>query len=160
VISSFPHFADNSRRMLNVSELELDHALAAIRGHGYGDFFPEPPELRLLTTNWAQIRPELARPTLDRFHDHQSDSTIQKENLVDPSTLAFEDRTVLQLDVMEIRCQQREFFFGYTQQDKIFYRVPVDSSMLHEDLGSSRVDQLLRLVLRVDAFVLDFEQVV
>jgi hypothetical protein len=146
--------------MLNVSELELDHALAAIRGHGYGDFFPEPPELRLLTTNWAQIRPELARPTLDRFHDHQSDSTIQKENLVDPSTLAFEDRTVLQLDVMEIRCQQREFFFGYTQQDKIFYRVPVDSSMLHEDLGSSRVDQLLRLVLRVDAFVLDFEQVV
>jgi hypothetical protein len=92
--------------MLNVSELELDHALAAIRAHGYGDFFPEPPELRLLTTNWAQIRPELARPTLDRFHDHQSDSTIQKENLVDPSTLAFEDRTVLQLDVMEIRCQQ------------------------------------------------------
>lgn len=43
-----------------------------------------------------------------------------------------ENSAVLQADVMEVGCQHREFFFGYTQQDKILYRAPVYSSVQHE----------------------------
>jgi hypothetical protein len=89
--------------MLNVSELELDHALAAIRGHGYGDFFPEPPELRLLTTNWAQIRPELARIDLDLYEGYdvtfsfapKSRLNVRRVALLHPYDLVFYTALVL-----------------------------------------------------------------
>ena len=60
---------DNAR-MLNLSELQRDHALAAIRSHGYGDFFRDPPELPLLVANWAQVRTELTRIDLDLYQGY------------------------------------------------------------------------------------------
>jgi len=53
--------------MLNLSEHELDLALAAINKHGYGDFFPEPPELSLLIANWQDIRAGIAQVDLDLY---------------------------------------------------------------------------------------------
>jgi hypothetical protein len=51
--------------MLRLSPNELDLALNAVLLHGYGDFFPEPPELQLLIENWKDFRNELAQVDLD-----------------------------------------------------------------------------------------------
>jgi hypothetical protein len=89
--------------MLNLNELELDRALAAIRGHGYGDFFPEPPELALLVTNWAQLRAELARIDLDLYEGHdvafsfapKSRLNVRRVALLHPYDLVFYTALVL-----------------------------------------------------------------
>ena len=56
--------------MLRLSSDQLDHALNAILIHGYGDFFPEPPELSLLVDNWEKLRDELAKLDLDLYEGH------------------------------------------------------------------------------------------
>jgi hypothetical protein len=89
--------------VLNLSEVELDHALAAIRGHGYGDFFPEPPELALLATDWEQTRAELARVDLDLYEGHdvtfsfapKSRLNVRRVALLHPYDLVFYTALVL-----------------------------------------------------------------
>ncbi len=91
--------------MLNLSEAELDRALAAIRGHGYGDFFPEPPELSLMVANWVDIRAELARVDLDLYGGHdvafsfapKSRLNVRRVALLHPYDLVFYTALVLAL---------------------------------------------------------------
>ena len=45
----------------------LDLSLGVILNHGYGSFFPAPPELEVLVANWGQIRTELAEVDLDKY---------------------------------------------------------------------------------------------
>jgi hypothetical protein len=45
----------------------LDSGLAATVKHGFGTFFPEPPELKVLCNNWDKIKPELADIDLDSY---------------------------------------------------------------------------------------------
>lgn len=94
---------DNRLQMLSLSEVELDRALAAIRGHGYGDFFPEPPELSLLATNWAEIRAELVRVDLDLYEGYdvtfsfapKSRLNLRRVALLHPYDLVFYTALVL-----------------------------------------------------------------
>ena len=53
--------------MLKLGETELDNAMGAIQHHGYGDFFPNPPEWDLLVSHWPQVRTELAQVDLDLY---------------------------------------------------------------------------------------------
>jgi len=53
--------------MVKLSEASLDLALAAIGHHGYGDFFPEPPELGIARSHWNDLRPYLADVDLDTY---------------------------------------------------------------------------------------------
>jgi hypothetical protein len=46
--------------MLKLAEAVLDLSLTAVDQHGYGDFFPEPPELALAKQHWNELRPLLA----------------------------------------------------------------------------------------------------
>ena len=56
--------------MLRLSPDELDRALLAIQVHGYGDFFPDLPELSLLVAKWDEIRNELAQVDLDLYEGY------------------------------------------------------------------------------------------
>ena len=51
--------------MFTLTEPQLDSAINAIQHHGYGSFFPLPPEFPLLDTQWPTIRHELGRRDLD-----------------------------------------------------------------------------------------------
>jgi hypothetical protein len=53
--------------MLKLGETELDNAMGAIQHHGYGDFFPHPPEWDVLVSNWPEVRTELAQVDLDLY---------------------------------------------------------------------------------------------
>ena len=57
-------------KMLNLTPRELDNALAAIKRHGYGDFFPEPPEFALIQKDWSEVRDELAKIDLDIYEGY------------------------------------------------------------------------------------------
>jgi hypothetical protein len=91
--------------MLNISEHELDHALSAIQKHGYGDFFPEPPELSVLVSNWADVRVELARIDLDLYGGYdvafafapKSRLNVRRVALLHPYDLVFYTALVLSL---------------------------------------------------------------
>lgn len=56
--------------MVTLTSQELDNALAAIKTHGYGDFFSEPPELRVIEEHWPEVRGELARLDLDTYEGY------------------------------------------------------------------------------------------
>ncbi|HVA18038.1 MAG TPA: RNA-directed DNA polymerase [Candidatus Dormibacteraeota bacterium] len=53
--------------MLSLTEAELDTGLAAIKFHGYSDFFPTPPEFNILLNNWPAFRTYLAGLDLDNY---------------------------------------------------------------------------------------------
>lgn len=53
--------------MLRLPGTALDLALAAINYHGYGDFFPEPPELGIVRSHWSDFRSYLADIDLDTY---------------------------------------------------------------------------------------------
>ena len=53
--------------MLKLSETEVDNAMGAIQQHGYGDFFPHPPEWDVLVSNWPEVRAELTQVDLDSY---------------------------------------------------------------------------------------------
>jgi len=48
----------------------LNHALKATLLHGYGEFFPLPPELELVKRNWADVVVELASIDLDTYEGY------------------------------------------------------------------------------------------
>jgi len=58
------------RGMFTISESHLDRSLAAISKHGYGSFFPEPPEFRVVRKHWKNIRPLLASFDLDFYEGY------------------------------------------------------------------------------------------
>jgi hypothetical protein len=53
--------------MLKLTVDELDAGLAAIQNHGYSDFFPEPPEFKVLIKFWPEFRQHLADIDLDDY---------------------------------------------------------------------------------------------
>jgi hypothetical protein len=91
--------------MLRLSADELDKALLAIQIHGYGDFFPDPPELSLLVDKWDEIRNELAQVDLDLYEGHdvifafapKSRLNVRRVALLHPYDLVFYTSLVLAL---------------------------------------------------------------
>jgi hypothetical protein len=57
--------------MFSLTTKSLDHALSALASHGFGDFFPDPPEFDLVRGNWSSIRAELSSTDLDTFGGYQ-----------------------------------------------------------------------------------------
>lgn len=55
---------------MKLSERILDQALRAAKHHGYGTFFPAPPEFKILTKNWKQIKTELSHLDLDTYNGY------------------------------------------------------------------------------------------
>ncbi len=53
--------------MIRFSEDSIQGALAAVEHHGFGDFFPEPSEWKIVKENWDAIRPVLADIDLDTY---------------------------------------------------------------------------------------------
>jgi hypothetical protein len=51
--------------LLKLTEDELDAGLAAIKHHGYDDFFPKPPEFNVLVNSWPEFKKGLADLDLD-----------------------------------------------------------------------------------------------
>jgi hypothetical protein len=91
--------------MLRLLPDQLDHALNAVLLHGYGDFFPEPPELSLLVDNWKDFRDELANVDLDLYEGHdvifsfapKSRLNVRRVALLHPYDVVFYTALVLAL---------------------------------------------------------------
>jgi hypothetical protein len=62
--------------MLKLDAAALDSALDAVKRHGYGDFFPEPPEFGLVQANWSEIRAFLADIDLDTYEGYDRITTF------------------------------------------------------------------------------------
>lgn len=83
----------------------LDRALKAVQQHGYGDFFPEPPELDLLCTNWTSVRQHLVSVDLDIYPGYEKVSAfapksrlnVRNVTLLHPYDLLFYTALVLEL---------------------------------------------------------------
>jgi hypothetical protein len=91
--------------MLHLTADQLDLSLSAVLVHGYGDFFPDPPELSLLVNEWDSIRGELARVDLDQYDGHdviftfapKSRFNVRRVALLHPYDLIFYTGLVLAL---------------------------------------------------------------
>ena len=100
--------------MLRLTESELDNALHAVEGHGYGDFFPEPPELALVKSNWDAIRGTLGQIDLDIYDGYpvlaafapKSRVNVRRVALLHPYDLIF--YTALVLAVRDGLSQSRQ----------------------------------------------------
>src|SRR5690349_9303283 len=53
--------------MLKLAPSQLNSALSAIQHHGYGSFFPLPPEFPIIDSIWTEIRPILEGKDLDTY---------------------------------------------------------------------------------------------
>src|SRR5215472_17968283 len=53
--------------MFRLSASSLNNALSAVNNHGYGDFFPEPPEWELVQADWDEVRQFLESQDLDTY---------------------------------------------------------------------------------------------
>lgn len=92
-------------RSVKLAETLLDSALAATVHHGFGSFFPEPPELQILCKNWAQIKPELADIDLDVYKGYsqiqsfapKSRLNVRRTSLLHPVDFVFYTALVLAL---------------------------------------------------------------
>jgi hypothetical protein len=56
--------------MLHLTADRLDQSLTAVLLHGYGDFFPDPPEMSLLVDEWDRIKIELGGIDLDQYEGY------------------------------------------------------------------------------------------
>lgn len=91
--------------MFHLTPDSLDSALRAVHHHGYGDFFPEPPELDLLSKNWTSIRQHLASLDLDVYSGYEKISAfapksrlnVRSVTLLHPHDLLFYTALVLEL---------------------------------------------------------------
>jgi hypothetical protein len=96
----------------------LDRALEAIKTHGYGSFFPEPPEFGVVDANWSQVREELAQIDLDVYEGYEpirlfapkSRLNVRWVALLHPFDLIFYTALVLALrdDISASRLPARE----------------------------------------------------
>lgn len=58
--------------LVKLTKRLLDAALSAVTHHGYGSFFPEPPELQCVRKKWSHIKQELAEIDLDTYDGHDA----------------------------------------------------------------------------------------
>jgi hypothetical protein len=125
--------------MLNLSETELDNAVGAIQNHGYGDFFPQPPEWALLVSKWPEVRAELARVDLDQYTGYdvlfafapKSRVNVRRVALLHPYDLVFYTALALTLrnGITASRQQlQKERVFSYradgAAEDRLYDEQP------------------------------------
>ena len=104
--------------MLKLDQPLLDLALHAVVNHEYSDFFPEPPELAMVLTNWDDLRPWLADLDLDTYAGYDRITTfapksrlnIRKVSLLHPFDLLIYTALVLSLrdEITAARLPQRE----------------------------------------------------
>ena len=59
--------SEEGLRVLQLKPALLDRGLAASFYHGFGTFYPEPPEVRILKKNWPAIRTILAGFDIDSY---------------------------------------------------------------------------------------------
>lgn len=91
--------------MLFLSEAILDRAINAIRHHGCGGFFPNPPEFPVLLANLDSIKAELVRIDLDTYLGYpacqmfapKSRLNIRRVDQLHPYDLIFYTALVLDL---------------------------------------------------------------
>jgi len=57
--------------MLKLTSAELNSAFTAIQHHGYGSFFPLPPEFPLIDSVWTELRPALEAKDLDIYQCYE-----------------------------------------------------------------------------------------
>jgi hypothetical protein len=109
--------------MLFLNEVELDNALAAINRHGYGDFFPVPPEFDVVKANWPAIRAELSKVDLDIYEGYdiissfapKSRLNVRRVALLHPYDLIFYTALVLLLrdGISQSRLAGKDRVFSY-----------------------------------------------
>lgn len=58
--------------MLKLTPEQLNSAFSAIQHHGYGSFFPLPPEFPIIDSTWNQIRPALEEKDLDTYQCYEA----------------------------------------------------------------------------------------
>jgi hypothetical protein len=91
--------------MLHLTPDSLDQALNAIQVHGYGEFFPDPPEFSLLVSKWNEVRSELIQVDLDLYEGYdvifsfapKSRLNVRRVALLHPYDLVFYTALVLAL---------------------------------------------------------------
>jgi hypothetical protein len=128
--------------MLKLSESLLDLSLAAIDYHGYGDFFPAPPELDIVKANWKDLRTFLADLDLDTYIGYdrvtsfapKSRLNIRRVALLHPFDLIFFTGLILALrdDITAARLTKEENrVFSYraesTKPDVLYDETPAYS---------------------------------
>jgi hypothetical protein len=57
----------NAIEMFRLSASTLGNAVIAVKNHGYGDFFPEPPELEFVQRDWHEVHQFLESQDLDVY---------------------------------------------------------------------------------------------
>ena len=57
--------------MLKLTSAQLNSAFTAIQHHGYGSFFPLPPELPLIDAVWSNLRPVSEGKDLDTYQCYE-----------------------------------------------------------------------------------------
>jgi hypothetical protein len=91
--------------MLRLTPDQLDYALTAVLIHGYGEFFPDPPELDLVVNKWSEVRSELSQIDLDLYEGYdvifafapKSRVNVRRVALLHPYDLLFFTGLVLVL---------------------------------------------------------------
>ena len=108
--------------MIKLSAKLLDLAVNAIVTHGYGDFFPDPPELNVVLANWDDVRAELSELDLDTYrgYDHvaafapKSRLNIRRVVLLHPYDLLLYTALVLALrdgiSKFRLRAEEKRVF--------------------------------------------------
>lgn len=104
--------------MLKIPEALVELALAAINHHGYGDFFPEPPEMEIVRSHWTEVKSYLTDVDLDTDPGYdrvtsfapKSRLNIRRVALLHPFDLLFYTAVVLALrdDITAARLPQQE----------------------------------------------------
>jgi hypothetical protein len=121
--------------MLHLTTDQLDRALTAVLVHGYGDFFPDPPELSLLVNGWADIKGELAKVDLDQYDGYdvifafapKSRFNVRRVALLHPYDLIFYTGLVLELRAgitssrLPLRAKRVFSYHGEGAEDGILY---------------------------------------
>ena len=62
--------------MLKLTENQIEHGFACIKHHGYGSFFPSPPEMDIISNDWAQLRHHLSDVDLDTYRCYEPLNTF------------------------------------------------------------------------------------
>ncbi|MBK7419079.1 MAG: RNA-directed DNA polymerase [Nitrospira sp.] len=75
--------------MLRLSDSQLDAAFSAIQHHGYGSFFPLPPEFPLIDKAWVDIRAYLSQIDLDTYLCHDALKTFVPKSRLNVRFVSF-----------------------------------------------------------------------
>lgn len=75
--------------MVKLSHSQLDAAFSAIQHHGYGSFFPLPPEFPIIDKAWVDIRSHLAGIDLDTYLCYEALKTFVPKSRLNVRFVSF-----------------------------------------------------------------------